>query len=110
LDIYANGEKIEYTIEEKPVEGYEVDQKGTAEDGFVLTNIHEPEMINLSGTKTWVDADNQDGKRPESITVRLLANGEEIDHVDVTAEDEWQYSFTNLPKFQNGEEITYTIT
>src|SRR5699024_10227545 len=109
LDIYANGEKIEYTIEEKPVEGYEVDQKGTAEDGFVLTNIHEPEMINLSGTKTWVDANNQDGKRPESITVRLLANGEEVKVTEVAAETDWTFEFTDLPKFENGVAITYTI-
>ncbi|MFR6580666.1 MAG: Cna B-type domain-containing protein, partial [Ruminococcus sp.] len=26
----------------------------------------------MKGSKTWNDADNRDGKRPESITVRLL--------------------------------------
>src|SRR5699024_9866041 len=78
LDVKANGEDIVYTIEEVEVEGYEVVQTGTSEDGYVLTNIYEPELINIEGTKTWNDANNQDGKRPESITVRLLANGEEV--------------------------------
>ena len=31
----------------------------------------------MKGSKTWNDADNQDGKRPESITVSLLADGKE---------------------------------
>src|SRR5699024_229109 len=52
---------------------------------------------------------NQDGKRPESITVRLLANGEEVDQIVVKAENEWKYSFADLPKFENGEEINYTV-
>ena len=41
----------------------------------------------MKGSKTWNDADNQDGKRPESITVRLLANGEEKDSQTVTADE-----------------------
>src|SRR5699024_1686909 len=55
------------------------------------------------------DADNQDGKRPESITVRLLADGEEVESVDVTAETDWAFTFTDLPKFKNGTEINYTV-
>ncbi|MFR6467187.1 MAG: Cna B-type domain-containing protein [Ruminococcus sp.] len=31
----------------------------------------------MSGSKTWNDADNQDGIRPASITVKLFANGTE---------------------------------
>src|SRR5699024_6700395 len=216
LDVKANGEDIVYTIEEVEVEGYEVVQTGTSEDGYVLTNIYEPELtevsvtkewndeddlagfrpehievelyadgkatgkviaitadeegtwkgsfinllkyreegvqidytvkevsldedlysvevipskeendekiydftlintheverINIEGTKTWNDANNQDGKRPDEITVRLLANGEEVDQIVVKAENEWKYSFTDLPKFENGEEINYTV-
>src|SRR5699024_1772368 len=104
-----DGNDIEYTVEEVAVEGYETSISGTSADGFVITNTHEPELIDLDGTKTWDDADNQDGVRPDSITVNLLANGNEIDSIDVTEVDEWKYSFTDLPKFENGEEINYTI-
>src|SRR5699024_7657312 len=38
------------------------------------------------------------------------ADGEEVDSVEVTAEDSWKYSFTDLPKYNAGEEIVYTIT
>ena len=41
--------------------------------------------------------------------INLLANGEIVDTVEVTAADEWKYSFTNLPKNENGVEIVYTI-
>src|SRR5699024_12211956 len=86
LKVKANGKDIVYTVEEVTVEGYAVNITGTAADGFVITNSYEPEQINIEGTKTWDDADDQDDKRPDSIIVRLLANGEEVDVVEVTAE------------------------
>ncbi|EHL2459867.1 Cna B-type domain-containing protein, partial [Enterococcus faecalis] len=61
-------------------------------------------------TKTWADNDNQDGKRPDKITVNLLADGEQVATKEVTEADGWQYSFTNLPKFKDGQEIVYTVT
>ncbi|GIN72971.1 hypothetical protein J14TS2_34460 [Bacillus sp. J14TS2] len=109
LAVYSDGEEIQYSIEEVAVEGYETETAGNPADGYVITNSYEPELIDLEGTKTWDDGDNQDGKRPESITVRLLANGNEVEAVEVSEESDWSYSFTNLPKFENGEEINYTI-
>ncbi|WP_208589497.1 Cna B-type domain-containing protein, partial [Gracilibacillus suaedae] len=109
LAIDQTGEEIQYSIEEEVVEGYDTTITGNPEEGYVITNSHTPERIDLAGTKTWEDADNQDGKRPESITVRLLANGEEVEDVEVTAEADWEFAFTDLPKFANGAEIHYTI-
>src|SRR5699024_38755 len=74
------------------------------------TNSREPELIEISGEKIWEDENNQDGVRPDSITVNLLANGSEVDEKIVTAADDWSYEFTGLPKFEAGEEITYTVT
>ena len=96
LDEYSNSSKISYTITEDAVEGYT-----TVVDGYNITNSHTPEKINISGTKTWDDNDDQDGKRPENITVRLYANGTEFASKDVTAEDEWPYSFEDLDKYAN---------
>ena len=110
LDVYAEGEKIVYTVEEEAVEGYETVITGDAAKGFTVTNSHTPETLEVSGKKTWEDDNNRDGKRPESITVRLLANGKEVASATVTAEDAWAFKFTNLPKFEAGEEIVYTVT
>ncbi|MFS0612905.1 Cna B-type domain-containing protein [Lederbergia ruris] len=109
LDKFKNGELIDYTVEEVAVDGYETETTGNADDGYVITNNHEPELIDLEGTKIWDDADNQDGKRPESITVHLLANDDEVEAVEVSEETDWNYAFTDLPKFENGKEINYTI-
>ncbi|WP_263849263.1 Cna B-type domain-containing protein [Lacticaseibacillus sharpeae] len=102
---YANGKEIVYTVSEGDVDGYT--SKTT---GFDLTNTHTPETTNVEGKKTWDDNDNQDGKRPASIEVHLLKNDKEIDKKTVTAKDNWQYSFTDLPKYENGKEINYTIS
>ena len=108
LDKYANGKEINYTIEESNVpEGYdkEIDQKTRT-----ITNTHKPEEISYHITKIWEDFDNQDGVRPDKITVRLYANDIEIDHITISEKENWEYSFEKLPKYKAGKLIKYTIT
>ena len=105
LDKYKDGTEIVYTISEDAVTDYI-----TVVDGYNITNTHTPEKISISGSKTWDDADNQDGKRPESITVRLFADGTEVISKTVTANDNWSWSFTDLDKYNSGTEIVYTIS
>lgn len=107
----TNGNKIIYSVAEADVpEGYTSKVTGNAKTGFTITNTHTPETTSVSGTKTWDDNNNQDGKRPKSITVNLLKNGEKINSAIVDSSNGWQYSFANLPKYDNGKEITYTLT
>ena len=111
LDKFANGSEIAYTVEELTVPGYTTVISGTQENGYTVTNSHTPETVSVSGSKTWVDADNQDGFRPESITINLLADGNVIKTITVTEEDGWAWSFHDLPKYRDqGIEIVYTIT
>ena len=102
--------EIVYMVSEDPVDNYSSDVSGDAAAGFTVTNTNT-ETVDVSGTKTWDDANNQDGVRPESITVNLLANGVQKDSRTVKASDNWEYSFTGLPKYGgNGEKVTYTVT
>ncbi len=101
--------KIQYSIEEIKVEGYE-STKDYTNDRFNLINTHKPETIDLSGTKTWNDSNNQDDKRPGSIRISLLADGVKVAEKTVTASDNWSYKFTDMPKYANGKEIRYTVT
>lgn len=106
LPKFAEGKQIVYSVAEVKVpEGYV-----SKADGMNLKNTHKPATVSVEGAKTWDDAKNQDGKRPESITIRLLKNGVEADSRTVTAAQKWAWSFTDLPKFDKGQEIVYTIT
>ena len=82
-----------------------------ATDGAItITNSYVAEKINVSGSKTWNDANNQDGKRPQSITINLLADGTEVNQKVVTAANGWTWNFIDLDKYKAGREIVYTIT
>ena len=45
--------------------------------GFTVTNSHTPGKTTVAVEKVWDDEDDQDGLRPESVTVKLLADGED---------------------------------
>lgn len=106
LDLNAGGTAIVYTVDEVAVpDGYE-----KSVEGMTITNRHVPSTVDIPVTKTWSDKDDQDGIRPASITVRLLADGEEVASASITAESEWKHVFTGMPEFKAGEKIVYTVT
>ena len=106
----SNKKTVQYSVKEVgTVKGYTSSVNGK-NGNFTVTNTHTPSTTTVSGTKTWKDNDDQDGKRPDSIKVNLLANGKVVQSKTVKASDNWKYSFTNLPEFENGKKISYTIT
>ena len=78
-------------------------------DSMNFTNQTYIDSITISGKKTWDDHGNQDGKRPQSITVYLKIGDNVVDSASVTAKEDWSWSFQNLPKYANGKEIKYSI-
>jgi hypothetical protein len=109
LPVYKDGKEIVYTVKEDAVKGYTSEVTGTAKDGFTITNTHTPETITVSGAKTWADEDNNDGVRPESITVKLMNGNDVVASKTVTANDNWAWSFTGINKYKDGKEISYSI-
>ena len=117
LPKYKDGAPITYTVTEASVTGvdmskYTVAITGDATTGFTITNTNT-EKVSVSGTKTWNDNNNQDGKRPTSITVNLLKNGTKVDSKTVTPDvsGAWTYSFSSLDKYNaDGTEITYSVS
>ena len=105
LPKYAAGQEITYTVSEEAVPGYT-----SKVDGYNITNSYTPETTTVSGSKTWEDGDNQDGKRPASITVNLLADGQKVNTQTVGEAEGWSYNFTGLPVYKDGQRITYTVT
>ena len=104
LPYFDQGTRIDYSVRENPVDGYE-----TYSGGMNVLNIHIPERIHIEGKKTWNDADNQDGKRPESITVNLMKNNEIVAQCVATAKNGWSWDFGEWDKYEDGTEITYTV-
>ncbi|MBQ2545548.1 MAG: Cna B-type domain-containing protein, partial [Clostridia bacterium] len=105
------GEKheIAYTVEEGEIAGYTASVRSAA-DGETITNTHTPGTVSVAVTKTWDDGGNRDGIRPDSITVRLFADEKEIDSATITAADGWRHTFADLPKYEDGTEIAYTVS
>lgn len=80
---------------------------------FVINSnikIIEPEKISINGNIYWDDQNDRDNIRPSSVKVNLLANNNIIKSIEVTDNNNWNYTFDNLLKYNNGEEITYTVT
>ena len=101
---YKDGKEIKYAVTEEAVAGYE-----SSIDNFTITNSHDPEKINISGTKVWNDNNDQDGKRPTKITVQVLKGEQVVAEVEVSAETDWKFEFKDLPKYEKGKEITYKL-
>ena len=105
------GNPINYTVKEVgKIDNYTTSYGNDSQGNVVITNKHTPEKTKVEGEKTWDDADDQDGKRPTSITVNLLANEKKVAEKTITKNDNWRYSFTDLPKYEKGKEIEYTVT
>ena len=66
--------------------------------------------IDISGEKIWKDKDDNFKLRPESVKITLLANGEKTDKTTEAAEASgWKYSFSDLPLYNDGKKIEYTV-
>ena len=106
LPVYKNGNKIKYAIAEDAVENY-----STTITGYNITNKYTPQQTSLSVLKRWNDSENQDGKRPNSVTVQLLADGKQYgDLVTLNSSGNWMYTWRGLPMYKDGgTPIQYTV-
>ncbi|QUE53667.1 Cna B-type domain-containing protein [Streptococcus oriscaviae] len=111
LDVYKNGNRITYRVDEVLPQGYTKEITGDAATGFTIKNSHTPEKTKVSFEKVWDDAYNQDGIRPDKITVILKADGTEVDRKEVQVDQDgnWKGEFTNLDVYKAGVKIAYTV-
>ena len=85
---YENYERVDYTITQDPIDGY-----STTFSGLTVINDHYIERTYLSVGISWID--NNSPSRPESVEVRLMADGNEADSCEITQDDydAWTYDF-----------------
>ena len=119
LPVVVEGKQAEYTaMEATTINGYtkQCTDPAFAADGsgmvMTCTNKHEPETTSLGVNKVWNDADNQDGIRPDSITVHLVKNGVKTNQsATLSVANNWSNAnaFIKLPVYENGMKITYGV-
>ena len=103
LDKYNNGTEIVYTVTEEPIANYDSAITGDVATGFTVTNTNT-EKVAVDVTKNWV------GPATDSVTIKLLADGAEVESAVITAAENWMHTFSNLPKYAaDGHEIVYTV-
>lgn len=68
------------------------------------------ENTKLSVEKVWDDNEDQDGIRPTVIKVQLYADGKAVGRtVELSENNDWKYTWNNLDKQKDGEDIEYTV-
>ena len=100
-----------YVVSEEYPADYAYKDDYTCEiDGLDITNTWHKENFTISGTKIWQDGGDADGIRPETVTIRLLADGVEVASAVTSKAGDWRYFFPNQPKTKDGRTIRYTVT
>ena len=115
LDKYKDGKQIYYSIDEVSVpDGYTqsitLDKDDAGNYGYTVKNSHETDKIDISVEKVWEDNGDQDGIRPDELSVQLQADGKDVGApVTLNAGNNWSYKWTKLDKNKNGKAIKYTV-
>ena len=108
-------QEIVYSVRENAVTRYTTSYSGSQAGGFIITNTHVPEYVNVTVRKLWSDRNNANRTRPSSVTVTLYATfGSpaatiEYDDAVLSSANSWRYTFSDLPKYLRGSEVTYTV-
>ena len=114
--------KVYYTVttEDVATEGNIYNKAiATADDGTTNYGDDNTVVVNpdttVKITKIWNDNNDQDGKRPEKITVNVFGTDETtpvISNAEISVPTSGTtYTFTGLPKYdEQGNIITYTVT
>ena len=133
-DSFNLNKNISLTYKDIPtnIENFENNVKGRVEietGGYIEKEDNKETTVsfkvNITAKKIWKGDSEKLEERPNSTTITLYVkntdseenetiekaldeNGEEITR-EIKAEENWEYTFTNLPKYNNrGEEIRYT--
>lgn len=113
----VSGKEISYTVEEVEIEGYDVEIIGSMTQGFIITNtqiidLDDESLDNKEDEdnlgvfdkgfgdelgKTSINVEKQwIGTKLSSATVRLLANGTQIDTIILNDSNDWKHTFDDL--------------
>ena len=126
LPRYSQGVEVSYTLVEQGDKYTAIidSQRDDEYGNYTVTvkNYSNVDKTNFTVIKTWDDANNQDGQRPNSVTFTLTAKTESDASLEagdiglssmeatVTSNNNWRYTWSNLPKTVAGKAVTYGVT
>lgn len=108
----SDGTPIVWRVAEDEVSGYSVTV--TLDSAvFIVSNTYDPkpsdDTVSRTVQKRWSDT-GYENKRPASVTVELLKDGEVYDTVLLDADGGWKYTWDELPRYDaDGNEISWTL-
>lgn len=120
----ANGNQYTYTVVEDAVSGYKgtvegsssKDANGNVNYTYTLKNSHAPSVVNLSVSKVWDDSGNQDGVRPEQVSVDVLRSEGStttktiVATLKLSAENNWTATLDKQPVYGKSGKYAYSIS
>jgi len=119
LTVLADEDRT-YSVKEHSVPGYTGSvamESGNDNDIiFTVTNTNKHMLFHDDGdlrvTKFWEDHRDSLGLRPASVTMQLLADGEEVEGATLVLNKQngWSDCFTDLERYAFGKEIEYSVT
>ena len=109
----SEGERAEYTyVIHNLIDEYSDALNNSNPLKPVIIASYDPEKISVRASKSWLDENNRDGKRPDSLTYALVTDGVQGDPVVVTKEESPDFSkiWTDLYRYHDkGKEYIYSV-
>ena len=110
MKVFQNFKRTEFTVIEDPIKGYSI-----SSGDYNFTNVFDKSVFStVSGVIYWKDSYNSFGERPESVTLHLFANGEEIDSQTIPSGDgeftPWDFDVISYELEHPGGDIVYTVS
>ena len=125
-EMYSSFKDGSMTLENIPVGTYTVKESNAGVEGYTLTvdgsttaevakdstaeikltntyTLKTSAKISIPVSKVW------SGGTGSKAVVHLFADGSEVKTVELNAGNNWQYTFENLEKYKDGNEISYTL-
>ena len=106
-----DGSEITYGVEETNIPTGYTSRIVKNRNTFIITNTYTqiPETTSRIVQKVWDDNNNEKGKRPRSIIVKLYADNVYYREVELSEDNAWIHTWDDLPKYNGNQEINYTI-
>ncbi len=104
LPLERDGKSIVYRVDEVPIEGYETRIEVSDNEFIIINKKIEISQKDITVRKVW------NGQSETSVEVTLYADELPVDTITITADQNWEYTFENLPSTrEDGSEIIYQV-